>query len=259
MIAFDAHLSIGAWPFRSHATRTAAQLVARLDALGIGGGLCGSLHGVFYRDSQRANEDLLAELEPFRDRLVPAATINPTYARWEAELDACAAAGCRAVRLYPNYHDYQLGDRLGQQAIAAAAERGLVLCFVQRHEDRRQKHRLDPADDLNLAELAAALDPQPAAKVAILNGLGYLGTPFVTEPKWRERRLVLDLSREDGVLRKSIPALLDAVGAEQLTMGTGLPLRGPQNALLKLSLMPAAAQTEVGGHAVRRLLEPGAS
>lgn len=254
MIAFDANLAIGAWPFRSHRTRTAAQLVERLDQLGIGGGLCASLHGVLYRDCQRANEDLLEELAPYRDRLVPAATIHPLYARYERELDACAAAGCRAVRLCPNYHDYDLADAVGQRAIAAVAERELVLCFVQRFEDRREKHRLDPADDLSLSSLAAALANHQTVKVAILNGLGYLGSPFVTDQQWRERDLVLDLSREDGVLRKTIPALLERVGMRQLTMATGLPLRGPQNALLKLSLMPEETHSIVGGGAMRTLL-----
>jgi len=255
VIAFDAHLSIGSWPFRGHRTRTAAQLVARLTTVGIGGGLVGSLHGIFYRDSQRANEELLEELAPYRDRLVAAATINPTYARWEEELDACLAAGCRAVRLYPNYHDYSLADGLGQRAIAAVAERDLALCFVQRHEDRRERHRLDPAEDLHFGSLAAALADHPAAKVALLNGLGYLGSPFVTDPRWRERTLAMDLSREDGVLRKTIPALLDKVGAGPLVMGTGLPLRGPHGAVLKLNMIPdEAARAALGGVTMQALL-----
>ena len=257
MIAFDAHLSIGSWPFRAHQTRTAAQLLARLDELGIGGGLCGSLNGLLYRDSHRANEELLEELAPYRDRLVPAATINPTYARFEAELDACLEAGCRAVRLYPNYHDYPLGGPTGQKLIAAVTERRMAVCFVQRHEDRRERHRLDPAEDLNLAEVAAALASHEAAKVAILNGLGYLGSAFVTDPRWRERALALDVSREDGVLRKTLPKLLDKVGAEQLVMGTGLPLRGPHSALLKLRLIEdEATRTALGGGTMQTLLGP---
>lgn len=259
MIAFDANLSIGAWPFRSHRTRTAAELIARLDDLGIGGGLCGSLHGIFYRDSQRANEDLLAELEPWRGRLLPAATLNPTYARWSDELDRCHAAGCRAVRLYPNYHDYRLEEPLGQRVIAAVAERDMVLCFVQRHEDRREKHRLDPADDLSLAALANALKDQDGARVAILNGLGYLHSPFVKDARWRERRLVLEVGREDAVLRQTIQALLEAIGPGQLTIGTGLPLRGPHSGLLKLSLLPEPVRAEVGGGSLRRMLEPDLS
>ncbi len=255
---FDANASLGHWPFRAHRTRTAAQLLERLDEVGIDRALVGSLSAICYRDCQRGNEELLADLAPHRDRLVPLAVLNPTYAGWQRDLDACVTAGCVGVRLYPNYHRYDLGDADAQRLIGAAAERGLLLCFVCRHEDRRQRHWLDMPDDIAPAAVAQALRPFPTARFLILEGLGLEHTEFATEPLWRERHFGLDISRMATVLTRSIPKLIEQLGAEKLVFGTGLPLKGPNSALIKLNLLDDSHQRQaIGGDNLSALVEAG--
>ncbi|MCC7495348.1 MAG: hypothetical protein IT204_23565 [Fimbriimonadaceae bacterium] len=254
---FDAHASLGHWPFRSHPVRTAAQLLARYDSCGIARGLVGSLSAVCYRDPQAGNDELLAELAPHRERLLPLAVLDPGYAGFERDLAACQAAGCVGVRLFPNYHRYELTAAPGRRALGAVAEAGLLACFVCRHEDRRQRHWLDDPEDLELAALAAGLQPFPTLRFLVLEGIGYQASPFVTDPRWRERRFGLDVSRLETVLYGSIDQLAASLGGDKLVCGSGLPLKGPHSALLKLDLLPdRALAAAVGGTNLMALLQP---
>lgn len=253
MNLYDANASVGNWPFRAHRTRTAEQLLARLDEVGIERALVGSLSAICYRDSQAGNDELFEMIAPHRARLTPVAVLNPTYAGWERDLDTCVEQGCVGVRLYPNYHRYDLTDSAGARIIGAAAERGLLLCFVCRHEDRRQRHWLDTPEDLGLPAILAGLRGHPTAKFLILNGIG-LESSELTSAEWRDREFGLGISRLATVLQKSIPKLIESVGAEKLVFGTGLPLNGPNSALLKLNLIENdAAREAIGGANLRRL------
>ncbi len=173
---FDANASLGQWPFRAHPTHTAEELLARYDAIGVQRALVGSLNAVCYRDCQAGNDELLAAVAPHRERLVPVAVLNPTYAGWEADLDTCCAQGCRGVRLYPNYHRYDLTGPDARRLIEAAMERDLVLCFVCRHEDRRQRNGH-----------ARQHVPGPAAKQALAH----------TAAEGHAKALILGLLRQD--------------------------------------------------------------
>lgn len=257
MTLYDAHASLGHWPFRAHRTRTAAQLIERLDESGIERALVGSLSAVCYRDCQAGNDELLAEIEPYRKRLTPVAVLNPRYAGWQRDLAACHEQhGCRGVRLYPNYHDYELTGPEGRAILGELSERGMVACFVLRHEDRRQRHRLDAVEDLAPAELASALKPFPSLKFLLLEGLGLEHSPFGTDPHFREREFGVEFSRGDVVLRGNIPAMLEVFGSQRLVFGTGLPLKGPNSGLLKLELLEVddATRDAIAGGNLARLL-----
>lgn len=262
MTIYDANASVGSWPFRSHPTRTAAQLVARMDEVGIARAVVASLAAVCYRDCQAGTDDMLAEIAPYRDRFTPFAVLNPLYAGWERDLRACHEQhGCRGVRMYPNYHGYSLVDPAAQRLIGACAERGLVVAFVCRLEDRRQRFRLDTPEDITLDEIAAGLRPHPNARFLILEGLGIEHSVFATEPLWRERPFAVEMSRTDVVLRRGLPRLLEVVGSEKVVFGTGLPLKGPHSALLKLQLLEvddATRQAIASGNLTRLLGEPAA-
>ncbi len=48
-----------------------------------------------------------------RDRLIPFAVINPTYAGWEDDLKTChEGLGMRGLRLYPGWHNDRLSTRV---------------------------------------------------------------------------------------------------------------------------------------------------
>lgn len=253
----DANASIGHWPFRAHRTRTAAELLARLDRLGVDRALVGSLSAVCYRDCMAGNEELFEQLAPHRDRLIPAAVLNPCYAGWQRDLDLCREQGCVAVRMYPNYHRYAPGGAEAGRLAGAAAERGMVLTFTCRLEDRRQRHWMDTPEDLTAEDIAAVVRPHPAARFLILEALGIESSLFAKEPEWRERRFGVDISRMCTVLFKSVQKLRQALGADKPVFGTGLPLKGPNAAVLKLDHAAAEERAAVAAGNLMALIGNG--
>jgi predicted TIM-barrel fold metal-dependent hydrolase len=187
-----------------------------------------------------ANEELIEQVRPYRDRLLPFATLNPTYAGWEEDLRRCAEdLELRGIRLYPQYHGYQLADAAGLELIDAATELGWVVQVPMRVVDRRQRHAWDLAQDLKPADIEAALALRPQTRWMVLNGLGLDG-----ERLGADAQFLVEISRMTSVLQRSIPALIETVGARHLAFGTGMPFKVPEPALLKLQVLDALEEAK---------------
>ena len=110
----DINAHVGHWPFKKLRYNTCAALLERMDRFGVDVSIVSNLNGIFYKNTRSANEELQTEIgssRRFRDRLVPFAVLNPIYAGWKDDLEACVGkAGMKGVRLYPAYHDYALTD-----------------------------------------------------------------------------------------------------------------------------------------------------
>jgi hypothetical protein len=67
-----------------------------------------------------------------------------------------------------------------------------------------------------------------------------------------------EFSRMATVLQRTIPALLDRLGAGRLLFGTGMPLKIPGPAVLKLELLeaPAGVKEQLARGNMQRLLSP---
>jgi len=166
----DVHAYIGHWPFRQLRGTTAADLVARLDAFTVDCAWVGNIHGMFYRNSHQANEELAKAVAPYRDRLVPWGTLNPTYAGWEHDLNACVEQlGIKGLRLYPQYHGYKPGDEACMAIVQAAAARGLPVAFTHRLIDMRQQSWMDPAPVVPMEDMAKTVAAVPNAKYLFLH------------------------------------------------------------------------------------------
>ncbi len=109
-MSIDVHTYFGHYAFRHLRGNTASGLVSYMDRFGIERAVVASLSGILYKNTQPANEELAAAIAPYRGRFIPFAVINPTYAGWRDDLQACHGLGMKGVRLYPQYHDYKLAD-----------------------------------------------------------------------------------------------------------------------------------------------------
>src|SRR5690606_38257892 len=113
--------------FRPLRHNTAAALLRLMDAKGIDRAVVSSASAITYRNAQAGNEEVAAEVGPHRDRLIPFAVINPAYAGWRDDLEAChEGMGMRGLRLYPAWHNYRLSDPCCLELVRAATERGLI-------------------------------------------------------------------------------------------------------------------------------------
>ena len=172
----DINTYIGHWAFRRLPNNTAEALVRQMDAHGIDWAVVASTHGILYKSAHSANEELAEQARPFRDRLLPFATLNPTYPGWREDLRRCAEdLGLRGIRLFPQYHGYELADPVSLELIDAATELGWVVQVPMRVVDRRQRHAYDLAEDIAANAFAAVFALRPQVRWMVLNGLGFDG------------------------------------------------------------------------------------
>ena len=238
----DVNTYLGHWPFRQLRGNTVAALLRRMDRCGIERALVGSLDAVCYRDVLPANEALARQTRRYRDRLLPVATLNPRYPGWREDLRRCAEEGqMGGLRLYPQYHGYELTEARGLELIDAAVALDWVVQVPMRLEDRRQRHVLDVARDLTGAELVAVVQARPGVRWIFLEALGLEGVQFPANAEY-----LVEISRMTAVLQRNIQAFAAAAGEGHLAFGTGMPLKVPEPALLKLEVLDAPKRVREG-------------
>ena len=236
MMVLDANAYLGHWFARQIRHNTAAELVALMDENGIDKACVGSLSAVMYRNSQRGNEELNSEIAGHLDRLVPFGVINPAYMDWEYDLDWCAnEMGAKGIRIYPQYHDYRVLDAPAHSLCEACAERGLPVTIIQRQVDYRQSHWMVDAPDLVLNDVAQLCADHPQTAFIILNGLGFAGSRFVREADTLPANSYIEISRSGVFLGKEMKVLVETLGPERVLFGTGIPMKYPGPALLKMT------------------------
>ncbi len=214
----DVNAYLGHFAFRALRHNTAAGLLGLMDAKKIDRAVVSSALAITYRNPQTANEELAAEIRGRGDRLIPFAVINPTYAGWRDDLQACRDAGFRGLRLYPKWHRYALDDKDGLALVDAATELGMVLSIPMRIEDVRNRSWLIDVPEVPTAEIAAVVAARPRARFLLLNGAGFINGPLGRKDALPANYLI-DVSRMDAVLTNEIGRLLDSLGADRLVAG----------------------------------------
>lgn len=239
----DCNAYLGHWAFRRLRHNTADGLLGLMDQVGIDRACVSSASAIMYRHCHAGNEELAAEIEPHRDRLVPFAVINPAYAAWERDLDwCCDVLGAKGLRLYPAYHLYGLGDACCRELIAAATQRRMIVSIPVRPEDHRQRHWLVDVDDVPLADLARLVAAHPRARFIILEGTGFSGSPFVRDAEGLPANYWVETSRPDPLYGKDLQLTKDRLGAGRLVFGSGMCFKYPQPALLRIDVLEASEQ-----------------
>ncbi|HEV2296796.1 MAG TPA: amidohydrolase family protein [Tepidisphaeraceae bacterium] len=245
MMLLDANGWLGHYPFRAVPDNTPEALLRLMDRHGIAQAVVSSLHSVFYTDAHSGNEELAQWTSGHRDRLIPCATLNPAFPGWERDLRQCCDEwGMRGLRLFPTHHRYSLTSPQCLDLVRAATERALHIAIPLRLEDRRQQHWMDVTAEVRLAEIAALARACPEANILVLEAIGVETSDFVRDPSLASARVYFEFSRMATVLQRTIPMLLERLGAQRLVFGTGMPLKLPGPALLKLQLLEAPSEVK---------------
>ncbi len=248
----DLNAWLGSWPFRSLRDNTPDSMVARLDRCGIDRAAVSSIEGILHRNVQPANERLAADVAEYSDRLIPVATINPAYVKWEDDLARChEALGMRGVRLLPCYHGYPVNSPLARRVLKACAERDLAVFIPQRIEDHRQRHWMDAAaNPLAWPEIAALITAVPEATVVITNARGIAGSGLLGSTLGSGSWYVdISLAEVHYVLHHStrrmteLAQFIEEGGADHLVFGTHLPFSYAGAAMVKRSVLPVDEET----------------
>ena len=248
----DVHTYIGHWPFRPLPGNTADALVARMDRYGIDASWVGHVHGIFYKNTQDANEELAHAVAPFRDRLVPWAVLNPTYADWEHDLEICAHEwGMKGVRLYPQYHGYLPGDKACMAIVAKATALGLPVAFTQRMVDERQQSWLDPSQRLSVESIGSVIAKAPDARILVLHAFPDTIVDTDLQALFRNANVVFDTVYASGtpigmISAYPLSAMVEKFGIERFAFGTASPFRDHESHLLRIEIWNEGSQAMHG-------------
>lgn len=247
----DLNAWLGSLPFRTLRDNTPETLVARLDRSGIQMAAVSFIDALFNRHPQLANERLIREIEPHRDRLIPLATINPLSPHWEHDIDACLSLGMKGVRIFPPYQGFAANGPEAQRVARACAERNITLFLPNRLEDTRQHHWMDPGQEVGLNQAADLLAAVPDLTLVIANARGIARSPLWKRADVRNGNWYIDLSlveifyglHKDVKAMRDLADFIDEGGANHIVFGTHLPISYAGPALVKRAQLPVDADT----------------
>jgi uncharacterized protein len=250
----DINANIGYWPFQQTNYNTCIALLDRMNKYGVDISVVSNMSGVFYKDTQAANEELHEEIMSnrlFRNRFIPFAIINPIYAGWKNDLEICCTGmGIKGIRLYPLYHDYELTDPSCIELVRNARDRGLIVAFTIRMVDSRPRSWMDISKEWSLKDLIPVIKEVPDAKYMVLNISN--GTQLNNDETklFKDADILFDTS---GKNISDLGGLINKYGKDMFAFGTHSPILDFLTGLLRIeSLRDNEADT-----ATRELLRSG--
>jgi predicted TIM-barrel fold metal-dependent hydrolase len=237
----DVNAFVGAYPFRRVPGTSPEALLAAMDRTGLDEAWVTHLPGVFWRDPTEGNAWLL-ELAGRSPRLRPVPAVHPGLADWAATLRRAADAGAPAVRADPTFYGIEPAGAPMRALTAACGEAGMPLSLAVRFEDGRQRHPNDHAPELPATAVRALIRSHPRVRLLVTHA----DRPFIEEVHFGSTpdeagRVWWDICWIWGPPEDHLQALLGTIGAARFVVGTGQPLRIPENAGAKLDLLDCSA------------------
>ena len=238
MRAIDVSAFVGGYPYRHLDDPSPAWLLKQMDRLAIDQAWVAYLPALLYRDTGTATPELLRLLKPHKERLLPVPTLHPALPKWEDDLNSAAAAGAPAIRVHPTWLGIDPAGGEMRVLAAAAGAAGMPILLQVRMEDLRQRHPLDQAGDLPTAAVRALVRSDAQVKLII----SHAERSFIEEVHWgltpeESRRILWDIAWVWGPPEDHLALLIETMGIERFTLGTGMPLRIPDTPFARLDLL----------------------
>lgn len=238
----DINAYVGHWPFKKLRHNTCSHLLERMNRFGVDVSVVCNINGIFYKNTQSANEELYEEINSdkrFRGRFIPFAVINPIYAGWKDDFEVCVdQMGMKGLRLFPQYHDYEITDPSLIELVGMARDRGLPIALDIRMVDSRQKSWLDlPHYDFcatvksdiifrewSLKNIIPVIKAVPDARYIIVNLANSISLTGEETDIITGTDLVFDTSGRAIRGENDLALLLKRFGREKFAFGTHSPI-----------------------------------
>ena len=246
----DINAYVGHWPFRKVHYNTCNSLLERMNRFNVDVSVISNLNGIFYKNTQSANEELYEELKSkrrFAGHFIPYAVINPIYAGWKNDLETCIKKmGMKGVRLYPKYHDYEIADPASIELVKRVRDHGLPVAFTIRMEDSRERSWMDvnyvagtAKPEWNLRNILPIIKAVPDAKFLVLN---YANVTVLNEEENELLKKSTVLFDTSGRSITNMNDYLQKHGKENFAFGTHSPMLDYLTGMLRIeSLRPSEA------------------
>lgn len=233
----DSNVLVGNWPFRKLPYTDASQVRQVLVTSGINHALAGSLDAILFRNVQDGNEILYKALAQHRDFFTPAATINPSYARWEKDYEQALQEKCAAIRIWPEYQGWSLLESCSLELCRACKEDRLPIILTAEIEDSRQRHFLDKPADSNSRDVRQLIEEMEGLRVLIVNARAEKVREIaLTLPEENRKQIFFDISGLWGAFVDDLDLCIEQVGISQFVFGSHAALKTPETAITKLNL-----------------------
>ncbi len=243
----DIHAFTGHWPFRRLRGNTLKALLDRMNKYGVNMAVVSSINGIFYKNTQSANEELHEEIKSnskFSKRFIPFAVINPSYTDWEYDLDiSCKKLGMKGIRLYPQYHDYEITDSSCIKLVKNARDRGIPVSFALRVVDTRQRSWLDTKKVFSIKDIADVISEVPDAKYIILHFVSSNVNDEVVRTI-KNANIIFDtvrlVSAPAGWKGCYIPGIIEKYGRDKVAFGTATPFLDYVTSFIRIETLKEA-------------------
>ena len=250
----DINAHVGHWPFKQLKYNTCSALLERMNKFGVELSVVSNLNGVFYKDTQSANEELFDELKSnkrFASRYIPFAVLNPTYAGWQNDLKTCATKmGMKGICLYPLYHDYEITDPACVELVQRARDLGLIVTFTQRIVDSRQRSWMDLSKEWTLKDIMPIIKKVPDAKYFLVNAANSITVSEEETNLLKNTNMLFDTS---GRVLTDLGDMIKKYGKDKFAFGTHSPVLDYLGGLLRIESLRKTEADE----ATKQLLRSG--
>lgn len=238
----DINAYVGHWPFMQLKYNTCEALGQRMDKFGVDVSLISNLNGIFYKNTQSANQELYDEVRSsrrYRDRLIPFAVINPIYAGWRQDMEICIKKlGMKGIRVYPKYHDYDIDDPNLIELVKRARDMGVPVAFNYKMVDSRQRSWMDidlvmytSKSEWTLKNIFPIIKAVPDARYMILNVTNSMQLGEEDAALFGKADILMDTS---GRTLSNLGSLLKTQGKERFAFGTHSPVLDYLTGMLRI-------------------------
>jgi uncharacterized protein len=258
----DINAYVGHWPFKQLQYNTCSKLLDRMNKFGVDVSVISNMNGIFYKNTQSANDELYEELKSdsrFKDRFIPFAVINPIYAGWRDDLEiSITKLGMKGLRVYPKYHDYEVTDPSFIELVKLARDRGLPVSIDIRMVDSRQRSWMDiPLFEGNAAvkfdiitkewalkNIVPIVREVPDAKYIIVNLANDLHLNEEDENLFKKADILFDTSGRAIRGENTLSELLKKFGKEKFALGSHSPILDYLSGRLRIESLSEAEADE---------------
>ena len=242
-MVIDVNAYIGHYPFRKLRYKTAADLIGLMDRYGIDKSCVGSFNAVYYKDCMEGNLELLEEIMPHKERLIPFCVINPEYNGARDDFIKCVnELGFKGLRLFPMQQGYRLSGGDSVAILKLAAELKIPVHIPLLLEDLRGSHPLDVFSPVGADEIIRAALKSPETDFILSNEyLQYYSQEIEPACTNRPGKVYYDICRVDCLNFSSLNELIKNAGIDRVVFGSGAVLQNIPVQFVKLHYLEKTA------------------
>jgi predicted TIM-barrel fold metal-dependent hydrolase len=184
----------------------------------------------------------------FKDRLVPFAIINPIYTGWKDDFETCTTKmGMKGLRLFPQYHDYEITEPRLVELVKMARDRGLPVAFDIRMVDSRQRSWMDipvfePREEKydiitkewQVKNIIPIIKEVPDAKYIIVNLANVRKLSDEDMAVIKKANVVFDTSGREIRGENTLGAMIKTYGIDKFAFGSHSPILDYLSGMLRV-------------------------